>query len=529
MAKKKGQGKKGTYSELRLPVAAQYVRPISRRPLILLGILGILLLGIYVAADFFLADADFVSNGPLSSSHAVLEDQCDACHDAFGDVESEKCSLCHEKLGDKLGLYTFASHYLYRSNDFQRLVPSEHETSCAGCHTEHEGREAKITQVGDRRCRPCHDVTSFSSDHPQLEPAAAEVADEGSLQFPHIHHVREVMKREGLEDHERSCLYCHNPRPDGKSFEPISFDRHCDPCHLTATERTEAVPLEEDGLPGVRTLEMIREARDPGTDWAFFMSPSEFRERGKLVSKSPVYHRDPWVLDNLRRLRRYLYDDSGLADLLRASPEAPASETKSLYEEAINTLEGYAQGLRSRPESEVQAELSKIEEALKSLRRALEDPYTPLDETVFPLALESRRDDVSEDDVEEVEEIADLLTSLCQRCHTLEKLTIARVQKDQRVLRRAEFNHRAHIIEVRCLECHNKIPILENLDPSIPLSEIDPAVDRSSIQNLPSIEKCRECHNPDLASERCVTCHLFHPDKKRRSDLLLYVNTAGAG
>ncbi len=528
MAKKR-KGKKGTYSDLRLPVAAQYLRPVSRRPLILLGTLGIALFTLYVMADFFLADAGFVSNGPLSSSHAVLEDECGACHDAFGDVASEKCSLCHEKLGDELGLYTFASHYLYRSNDFQRLVPSEHESSCAICHGEHQGREARITRVGDGRCQPCHEPTSFAGDHPELEAATGETADEDALQFPHIHHVREVMKRQGLEDHERSCLYCHNPRPDGRSFEPLSFDRHCDPCHLTAGERTEPVPTEADGEPGVLTLEAIREARDPGTDWAFFMSPAEFRERGGLVSKSPVYHRDPWVLENLRRLRRRLYADSGLAELLKASAEVPAHKVKTLYEEAIATLEGYALGLRSRPEGEVQAELVKIEEALRALRRALEDPYTPLDETAFLLALERRRDDVSEDEAAEVEEIATLLALVCLRCHVIEELTVARVQKDQRVLRRAEFNHRAHVIEVRCLECHHRIPIAENLDASIPLSEMDPAIDHAGIQNLPGIETCRECHNPRLASERCVTCHLFHPDENRRSDLVLYVDAAGAG
>ena len=106
------------------------------------------------------------------------------------------------------------------------------------------------------------------------------------------------------------------------------------------------------------------------------------------------------------------------------------------------------------------------------------------------------------------------------------ELTIARVQEDQRTLRRAEFNHRAHIIEVRCLECHTRIPITENLDASISLYEIDPASDHAGILNLPGIEVCRECHNPRLASDRCTTCHLFHPDQSRRSELVLYVDGA---
>ena len=544
MAKKKKKGRKGTFGDAREPrrdrrlsLAKAYVMPPSRRALVLVGLAGVALFVAWTVIDFMKLDAGFLSNGPLASSHATLDDDCTACHAPLDAVTSEKCSVCHEKLGDKLGVYTYDAHYLYRSNDFNRLVSSPEETSCAACHPEHGGREATLTHVADQRCRTCHEWKSFNDGHPQFAAhvssqdtasqdtatqGEAGIADDAGITFPHVQHVREIRRREGVEDVERTCLYCHQPTEDGRGFEPLDFDRHCDACHLTAGARTLPVPLVEGDYPGVVTLAEIQGERAPGTDWAYFMSPLEFRVRGGQVVKSPIYHRDPWILENLRRLRRQLYDDAGIADLLQTSVEGPVDERANLYREAIDTLSVYARGLRSRPEPEVQSDLQKIERALDELSRALEDPYTPLDETRFLLALETPRD-LPDAEVDEIYEVMGALVDVCLQCHYVDQATIVRVQKDQRTYHRAEFNHRAHVIEVRCLECHTEIPIQELLPPDVPP---DPDRDNADLLNLPRIERCRECHRPDKVSNRCTTCHLFHPDKSRRSNLLLYVERA---
>jgi len=54
----------------------------------------------------------------------------------------------------------------------------------------------------------------------------------------------------------------------------------------------------------------------------------------------------------------------------------------------------------------------------------------------------------------------------------------------------------------------------------------DRAVDNSGIQNLPRIESCQECHTPAVVSNACVTCHRFHPDTGRRSELRLSIQPA---
>jgi hypothetical protein len=522
---RKQRASKGSYSDVRLSVAREYLYPTSRRGMMVWGLAAAAALAVFAFVDFRWRGARFLSNGPLSSSHATLEQDCAACHTPFGEVSSESCSTCHEKYGDELGVYSFASHYLYRSNDFQRFKTSEHETACAACHAEHLGREAEITRLEDGRCLPCHAFGSFNRAHPQFDFTAD--GDDDALSFTHIHHTREVMKRQGLEDVERACLYCHNPRPDGKRFLAVDFDRHCDACHLTAATATTRLPIAGPDAPGVVTLATLVEEQPPGTRWALFANPNEYRQAGSRVSKSPVHHQDEWILYNLRRLRRALYPDAGLADLLRASPDAEPGETEDLYREAVATLEGYAEGLRSRPEPAIQAELARIEELLRGVRRALDDPYTPLDETELMLALSERRSDLSDEAAAELEQLVDQLTQPCQQCHKIERATIARVQKDQAVLGRAEFNHRAHILQVRCLECHTAIPIADGILADEVKSAESP-IDRATIQNLPRIERCQECHRPGVSSNRCVTCHEFHPDKSRRSDLLLYLTKEDA-
>ena len=524
MASKRG-GSKGTFGDLGLPVADAYPAPSSRRWLIGLGLLAALVLAVVLAWDTFAGRQGLISGGPLSSAHAVFTDDCGRCHDPGPrQITDERCASCHEKFGDELGIYTFARHYVYRSDDFRRVVPQEHEVECAACHPEHRGRDVDIADVANAACRDCH-FDSFSGDHPEFDFAAEDATDDRALRFPHTHHVREVMKREALADPERACLLCHNASPDGRGFEALDFDRHCDACHLTATVASPGLPVLDGaaGGVGVETLESLAASGGPGLRWVYFSNPAEFRRRGSLVVKSPIHHRDPWLLENLRRLRRRLYPEAGLADLLRASADAPAGETRTLYREAVATLEEQAQGLRGRPEPEIQRELGRIEGLIETVRRRVDEPFESLDETGFLLAFERPDPSLTAEEVAAIEALAADLTEPCRQCHRVDRATIVRVDSEQRELRRAEFDHRAHIVQRRCLDCHDVIPMRDFLAGE----EKPPAeMDNAGIHNLPRLGSCRECHDPRQASDRCVTCHLFHPDKSRRAELLPYFQEA---
>lgn len=546
MEKENGRKHKGTFAGRLLSVAREYVFPDPRRLTMVLGGLAGAAALAFFAVDFFLLKKSLSASGPVSSYHAKFEKDCQACHEPFGAVTNAKCSVCHEKTGDALGVYTFAAHQIYRSGEASRLkTPTEKEqseTACVLCHQEHRGRAALITNVADTRCVTCHLYGSFNAGHPQFDFAAEKMPDDSTLQFTHAKHVQEVMKREKLVDVERACLYCHNPRPDGRHFEAIAFATHCQACHLTGNVETPALKIKNPldfATPGVETLERLRQRGGLAAARLRFVSPADFTIKpGERLVKSPVHHEDAWILENLRRLRQTLAGENDFDDLMKAAgkiqSQTPAASTVETYQAALNLLEDYAQALRSRPEREVQLELVRIDSLLKATRNALRrQPAVSWAMNFVPPPAQTNRT-LAPAQIEEINALAENLTKPCRQCHLVENAAILRVQKDQRILARAEFNHRAHILQRRCLECHTGIPILPpgkaapaesaGANGGAEPAAMAAARDRAAIQNVPAIENCRQCHNTSETSNRCVTCHYFHPNKTQRSSMLLYLD-----
>ena len=502
-------------------MASRYVYPAGQwRPYAVGALIALPVAALFVV-DAFAGRGALVSNGPLSSSHALFGQDCSTCHEAFTAVTNARCESCHEKVGANTGVYSYEVHYRYRSDDFDRSAPASREVPCFACHTEHVGRDQPITRVADARCASCH-FDSFTGAHPEFQFAAENLPDPANLFFPHTVHVNEVRAEYGFDDIERACLHCHVPRSDGASFQPIAFEAHCGTCHLSSGTATPELRVRRgpaDVTPGVLTLEAIRDQRGPGTAWAFYANPNEFQRRGDRIRKRPLYHADPWIMENLRHLRNRLYPTAELADLLRASADVPPKDVRSLYEEAIGTLNARITELRDEPAREVQRELAALEDLVKTVQRRLAVPYAPLDETRFSVSVADENPDLSERERAAYLDVVDDLTAACRECHFVEQAMIQGVQADQRSLVRAEFDHRAHVIHARCLDCHDQIPILEFAaeDESAP-----PEIDHAGIVNLPPVATCRSCHAPGKAADECVTCHVFHPDKAQWSNLLRY-------
>lgn len=511
---------KGFFTEKRLPVAEKYVEPPGRGKLFLVGGLGMLMV-----AGVFLANAGFgggsaITHGPLSENHALFAGECSTCHTPWEGVPDGNCLECHQKFGSELGHYTFDRHYLFRSGDFDRSAPASQELPCATCHREHEGREAPLSQVADARCQACHGFASFADGHPEFEFAREELPDRSNLRFPHTLHVREMMDEYGLVDVEDACLRCHTPEPMGRFFEPISFERQCDACHLSSGTATPFLPLRTgaEGEPGVQTLAAIRASGGPGALWADFWNPNEFMEVPGQIRKRPVYHEDPWVLHNLRLLRQELYPGAQLADLLRTSTDVAQRDVPNLAREAAETLREQIQAIQGDPSPEVQAELRDLQELLAEVERRVERPFSIIDESRFRVRVADRAPGLATGELDEAAylQVVDSLTASCQTCHVVDRATILRVQKDQRSLVRAEFDHRAHVIHARCLDCHSAIPIREFVAAG---EDPPPELDRAEIQNLPTMESCLSCHAGQGPAARCVSCHFFHPDKEHWSNL----------
>lgn len=501
--------KKGFFSELNLPVSNRYLNPPSRKWMIVIGgIIALLFLG-FSLESFFLHGSDFISIGPLSSSHADLEKDCASCHTEFASVESQKCAVCHEQ--NRLpGIYDYEAHYFKYSSDSRKTITNENEKPCISCHMEHMGRPAVITEIPDARCQLCHDFGSVDGSHPQFEFARNQKPDNANLNFQHISHIREVRKREAMTELQETCFYCHEFGQGGKGFLSTNFERHCSDCHLAESSATPWLKVRDShGGIGVETIDSMKSRHDPGLEWTYFANSAEFNRRGNRIRKSPVVHKDPWILENLKLIRQKMYRDSSLAALLNSSADVDQQNSQKLYNEAIQTLKRYSKGLLSRPEPAVMTELDQIEQLLKSTEKRLNDPGTQLDDSIFLLSNLKLNSDLTEDQANELTKFIDELAQPCLTCHLISKATLLRTQPNQGVFHSAEFDHSSHILQRKCLDCHSQIPLLEY----IAADSIDYAVDNAVIQNIPSIENCQSCHKPDMTSNRCTTCHSFHPNE----------------
>lgn len=520
---------KGSFGDARLPVAERYVYPRNRNHVVWLGVGLGALIAVIVLVNLGFGAGGLVAKGTLSSAHAILDTRCAECHAPFGGVSNQKCSSCHEKFDDTLGSYTFNAHYIYASGDRTRAFGREDEVTCAACHREHDGRRADLlARVSDRVCASCHEIDAFGDGHPEFAFAAEGTPDDGGLSFTHIRHVDLVLDDRDSENVEVACLTCHEPTADARAFRPIRFDAACGDCHLTTGDESAELPVQPRGEPlvragedgvvlalGVETLETVRARMGPGEQWAARMSAARFDVDDDIVVKTGIVHADPWVLHNLRRLRRAIYPSGGLADLLVASADVAPSDERELYEEALATLRSHAVGLRGRDEEWIQAALFDFDRIAATLERRIADPNTTLNDTRFRLSARDPR--LTDAQLAEIDGFAAEVAQPCTMCHTIDRATIRRVRQEQQVLRRAKFDHGAHVIQRGCLDCHTRIPFSDYLGAD---EAIDPALDNVAIQNIPAAGVCRQCHLPDAAPDRCITCHEFHPERDVHSLLL---------
>ncbi len=526
---------KGTFSDVRMPVARTYIRPLSRKLMMTLGGIVCGVVVAYYAVDSLLLKNTFIASGPVAASHANFESECAKCHTPFRGVNDSRCTTCHEKTNDKLGVYSFAAHYLYRSAMPARIADAKQkhgadEKMCAACHPDHKGRNASITVVTDAKCATCH-YSSFNDDHPEFEFARTNAVDDSTLKMTHVKHTKEVLKELNTANIETACLYCHNPMADGKAFKPLDFDMHCGDCHLTANTASASLTIRDPSNPsalGVETLEMIQQRRGPGTRWAFYTNPNEFTITGSRVQKAPVYHRDPWILENLKRIRSMLYTEVGLSDLLNAAGAGAEKGNQQSYNEAIQTLREYVTGLRPRPEKEIQQELTTIDSLLDVASRVVNTPAVTLSDSLFRITVRMENPSLTAQQKQDISDFGEKLAKPCLECHYVERAAILGVKAIQRTFSRAEFDHRAHITQRRCLECHDVIPIDDALsDDSLAVTRAAakiPTLDIAATHNIPKKENCIECHTAGAGSNECITCHFMHPNKTQRGSLQLFVS-----
>ena len=477
---------KGIFGTAKLTAAAKYITPPQALPYLrTISIISAALTVLWLL-DVLLWQASSTTAGDASSVHANFGNDCSKCHVKFANAPATKCEGCHEKsvrANKAFGTYSFPAHYVYRSADTTRAATKrtiKQETPCRACHAEHMGRDHKLAAVPDSKCLTCHDYHSFTRKHPEFQFIRESAADDSSLIFTHIRHVREVLKQEKETDTEKACLYCHNPRLDGKLFGDIDYDRHCSACHLQNTN-TAPLPVTANNQDGVLTVETIRANPSVATLWANNYDPTAFDMLpGNRIVKKRVMHKDPWVIYNLNQLQQ-------TDDMIELSDSFGQPNT---FQDVQAKMRAAILRLSGTGNTDLQAQLFQADSILSRLN-------------VSSLAMQiNLADSLNETN----STLIGKLSQPCQECHVLSGGQIKWVNGRQDILKRANFNHRAHIVQRGCLDCHNRIVI----NPSGADSLLAVKADRSSVQNLPAKTACIKCHNGNETTQRCIICHEFH-------------------
>ncbi|PYQ55433.1 MAG: hypothetical protein DMF78_02075, partial [Acidobacteria bacterium] len=275
------------------------------------GVVGLLLLGAHL-----LGARGALSPGGVTTAHSTIDTQCEQCHTPGRGVSNIRCQRCHDP--SSAGRLTAAAHVLFGSSD-PRKAAAAPDLACARCHVEHRGRRASLDRVEDVQCARCH-FGSLGS-HPEFAVLRSSTRAGPGLKFGHQKHVEEVMKQSGLAS-AQTCLQCHQKRPTGRDFDPISFDLHCASCHAKEGSIGSADPVP---LTDVVDLEGLRARGVPGVA---ALRPEEFETARGKVARPSLRHRDPWVLFNLDKLRAESDPDGYAAERARLQARIASLERR---------------------------------------------------------------------------------------------------------------------------------------------------------------------------------------------------------
>ncbi len=147
-----------------------------------------------------------VSPGKLSQPHEKQEATCNACHESFKGAQSSKCLDCHKDVNIDVR----------NKRGFHGRSPDVWGKECKSCHTEHQGRDAKIVRIEQKSFD--HRFTDMPLDGGHLRVDCTE-----------CHSAGVKFSKAPLD-----CVGCH------KADEPHkgSLGTACASCHVAVDWKT---------------------------------------------------------------------------------------------------------------------------------------------------------------------------------------------------------------------------------------------------------------------------------------------------
>ena len=139
--------------------------------------------------------------GDVTSAHAQIEADCGLCHSPLSDVSQvELCIDCHTEIGNDVELGLGLHGELAKTGNVE----------CSDCHTDHEGRDMRITALDESTFD--HSMTDFDLHGLHLGVACIDCHADGT----------------SYRDAPSECASCHND----DDVHGQGLDIECGACHI---------------------------------------------------------------------------------------------------------------------------------------------------------------------------------------------------------------------------------------------------------------------------------------------------------
>jgi len=419
-----------------------------------------------------LKDARVYSSGRLSEAHAILENECAACHlqtaGAFSaKAENSACLGCHD------GPVHHAA---------QTATPA-----CATCHIEHRGR-INIAAASNQACAACHGdlrggrsvpqesshIQSFEKGHPEFATLRSIVgvasSDPSTIKLNHAIHMKPIRRGPNGPNVQLECGNCH--RVTSADADLTYADPKYRAAPVSYKDTDEVLPLHSETLKPLRSAG--RELMAP-VKFANACAGCHLLTFDKRFDFG-VPHDKPEVIHAflIRTFRDYIVANP---TEVRVQRDPSRDLTGKPLPPEVRTLTS-AQWVIERT---VEAEDLLWRKTCKQCHR------------LTPSASVSRgKNELSSEqdsDARKISVIPAKLPDIGPANTTLEWMP------------HAKFDHAAHA-GFACESCHAKA-----------LTSTE-----SSDVLLPGIETCKKCHapGPEHAESRCFECHTYHDWSKRK-------------
>lgn len=437
-----------------------------------LSLLLLLLALFWISKQSLSRDSRVYSSGRLSRAHAVLENDCAACHVQQAGSFSAKaadsaCLDCHDG----------PTHH-------PSQIPAP---NCATCHTEHRSR-GNLSAASDQACATCHanlagqpgppryaaHIRSLADWHPEFaalrEDSLYGGRDPSGIRLNHAIHLKPIRRSPNGPLVTLECGNCHRPAAAGPDF--------------TYSDRTYRLPSVTYRGPTTDFTLYGNSLKPPkSVSGREFMAPVKFANACSGCHSLSfdkrfdigVPHDEPQVVREflLKKFQEYIAAHPGE---LRVARDPQGDLTGKPGAPAFRML---------TPSEWVQERASDAEELLwrKTCVQCHSLSMRVMDGEKPPAAIPWLR---TSDDNRRV-------------LRPLPELVLARAVGQW--MPHAKFDHDAHR-GFSCVSCHAKA-----------LTSTE-----SSDMLLAGIGTCKTCHahGPGHADSRCSECHTYHDWSKRK-------------